>query len=220
MAPRKRFAEKLKHLRESLEEMSTLVEASLENLFFSIENRDKMLAQQIVADDRNVNSLEHSIESQCLFLITTQQPIAGDLRMVSSILKVVTDVERIGDQIADIAELVLQMDHTELETYSCHIQPMITGAKEMVHESMSAFLNRDRVKADEVIRSDDIVDSLFQKVKSDIVVRVKAENADADECLDVLMIAKYLERIGDHAVNICEWEIFRETGTLQDTQVF
>lgn len=220
MAPRKRFAEKLNCLRESLEEMSTLVEASLENLFFSMENRDKMLARQIVADDRNVNSLEHSIESQCLFLITTQQPIAGDLRMVSSILKVVTDVERIGDQIADIAELILQMNHTELETYSCHIQPMIAAAKEMVHESMSAFLNRDRAKADEVIRSDDVVDSLFQKVKSDIVVRVKSESADADECLDVLMIAKYLERIGDHAVNICEWEIFRETGTLQDTQIF
>lgn len=220
MAPRKLFTEKLTHLRESLEEMSTLVEASLENLFFSIENRDKTLAQQIIADDQNVNSLEHNIESQCLFLITTEQPIAGDLRMVSSILKVVTDVERIGDQISDIAELILQMDHTELETYSGHIQPMISAAKEMVHESMSAFLNRDRTKADEVIKADDIVDALFEKVKSDIVVRVKSETADAYECLDVLMIAKYLERISDHAVNICEWEIFRETGTLQDTQVF
>lgn len=220
MAPRKLFTEKLTHLRESLEEMSTLVEASLENLFFSIENRDKTLAQQIIADDQNVNSLEHNIESQCLFLITTEQPIAGDLRMVSSILKVVTDVERIGDQISDIAELILQMDHTELETYSGHIQPMISAAKEMVHESMSAFLNRDRAKADEVIKADDIVDALFEKVKSDIVVRVKSETADAYECLDVLMIAKYLERISDHAVNICEWEIFRETGTLQDTQVF
>ena len=126
-----------------LEEMGNLVEASLKNLFFSIENKDMQLAERIVADDRNVNNLERSIEAQCLMLITTQQPIAQDLRTVSSILKVVTDIERIGDHASDIAELIQQMDHKQLERYSGHLQPMIAASREMVHEAVSAFVARD-----------------------------------------------------------------------------
>ncbi|MDO4294195.1 MAG: phosphate signaling complex protein PhoU [Eubacteriales bacterium] len=220
MTTRKLYSKEMEELTGSLEEMSNLVEASLENLFFSIEKKDKELASRIIRDDHNVNSLERSIESQCLLLITTQQPIAGDLRLVSSVLKVVTDVERIGDHASDIAELILQMDHTQLDAYSSHLKPMITAAREMVHEAVSAFIDRDEVKAGEVIKSDDIVDSLFDKVKHDIAETLKAQHSDAFECIDALMIAKYLERIGDHAVNICEWEIFRETGTIQDTQIF
>ena len=173
------------------------------------------LAERIVADDRNVNNLERSIEAQCLMLITTQQPIAQDLRTVSSILKVVTDIERIGDHASDIAELIQQM-----ERYSGHLQPMIAASREMVHEAVSAFVARDQKKANDVIASDDIIDKLFDKVKNDIVIHIKEDRSDAIESLDALMLAKYLERIGDHAVNICEWEIFRETGTIQDTKVF
>ena len=167
-----------------------------------------------MADDRNVNNLERSIEAQCLMLITTQQPIAQDLRTVSSILKVVTDIERIGDHASDIAELIQQMDHKQLERYSGHLQPMIAASREMVHEAVSAFVARDQKKAD------DIIDKLFDKVKNDIVIHIKEDRSDAIESLDALMLAKYLERIGDHAVNICEWEIFRETGTIQNTKVF
>ncbi len=203
MTTRKLYSEELVQLSESLEEMGNLVEASLKNLFFSIENKDMQLAERIVADDRNVNNLERSIEAQCLMLITTQQPIAQDLRTVSSILKVVTDIERIGDHASDIAELIQQMDH-----------------KQLVHEAVSAFVARDQKKANDVIASDDIIDKLFDKVKNDIVIHIKEDRSDAIESLDALMLAKYLERIGDHAVNICEWEIFRETGTIQNTKVF
>ncbi len=219
MTTRKLFTQELETLCDSLEEMGNMVEASLNNLFFAIENKDQSLAQQIIRDDRNVNNMERSIESQCLALITRQQPIASDLRMVSSILKVVTDIERIGDHASDIAELVLRLSHTQLEIYSGHIQPMITASREMVHSAVSAFIARDGEKSAMVIQSDDVVDELFNKVKHDIVQRLKASGEEADEYVDVLMIAKYLERIGDHAVNICEWEIFKETGAIQDTRI-
>ncbi|MBQ7840528.1 MAG: phosphate signaling complex protein PhoU [Lachnospiraceae bacterium] len=220
MTPRKIYDQELALLRDSLEDMANMVEASLNNLFFAIENKDNELAKQIIKDDHNINNMERSIESQCLSLITKQQPIAGDLRIVSSILKVVTDVERIGDHASDIAELILRLNNAQLETYSAHLQPMITATKEMVHDAVSAFINRDRDHSAEVIESDDVVDELFNKVKTDIANRLRTENGDVDECIDVLMIAKYLERIGDHAVNICEWEIFKETGSIENTLVY
>lgn len=145
MTTRKLYSEELVQLSESLEEMGNLVEASLKIYFFH-RNKDMQLAERIVADDRNVNNLERSIEAQCLMLITTQQPIAQDLRTVSSILKVVTDIERIGDHASDIAELIQQMDHKQLERYSGHLQPMIAASREMVHEAVSAFVARDQKK--------------------------------------------------------------------------
>lgn len=220
MTTRKVYAQEMTQLKDSLEEMSNMAEASLNNLSFAIDNKNDDLAQQIIKDDRNINHMERSIESQCLSIITRQQPIASDLRMISSILKVVTDVERIGDHASDIAELILRLNHKQLETYSAHLQPMITAAREMVHEAVDAFLRRDKDKSAAVIASDDVVDSLFNKVKTDLTDRLKQGSTNADECIDVLMIAKYLERIGDHAVNICEWEIFKETGSIQDTRIF
>lgn len=220
MTARKVYAQEMTQLRSSLEDMSNLAEASLNNLSFAIDSKNDGLARQIIKDDQNINHMERSIEAQCLSIITRQQPIASDLRMISSILKVVTDIERIGDHASDIAELILRLSHRQLEAYSSHLQPMIAAAREMVHEAVSAFLSRDKDKSAVVIASDDVVDSLFNKVKNDLTDRLREGRTNADECIDVLMIAKYLERIGDHAVNICEWEIFRETGSIQDTPIF
>lgn len=220
MTTRKVYAQEMSLLGDSLTEMGNMVEASLNNLFFAIENRDDALAKRIIAADHDVNRMERSIESQCLSLITRQQPIAGDLRKISSVLKVVTDVERIGDHACDIAELVLRLNRKQPESYSVHLQPMITAAREMVHSAISAFLEQDEQRSAQVIASDDVVDELFNKVKNDIADRLKKDCADADDCIDVLLIAKYLERIGDHAVNICEWEIFQKTGSIQDMQIF
>lgn len=220
MTTRKVYTREMLQLKESLEDMGNMAEASLQNLSFAIDSKNDALAHQIIRDDRNINQMERSIESQCLSIITKQQPIASDLRMVSSILKVVTDIERIGDHASDIAELILRLNQKQLELYSAHLLPMITAAREMVHEAVSAFLNRDKEKSALVIQSDDVVDSLFNKVKNDLTDRLKQGNTDTDECIDVLLIAKYLERIGDHAVNICEWEIFKETGSIQDTRIF
>lgn len=220
MTIRKVYAQEMILLSESLTEMSNLVEASLNNLFFAIENKDDELAKRIIAGDHDVNRLERSIESQCLSLITRQQPIASDLRKVSSVLKVVTDVERIGDHACDIAELVLRLNRKQPEIYSAHLQPMITSAREMVHNAISAFLDKDKQRSADVIQADDIVDNLFNQVKNDIANRLKQDSADVDDCIDVLLIAKYLERIGDHATNICEWEIFQETGSIQNIPIF
>ena len=220
MTPRKIYEQELAQLRDSLEDMANLVEASLNNLLFAIENNDDDLAKQIMKDDRQVNHLERKIEAQCLSLITKQQPIASDLRMVSSILKVVTDIERIGDHASDISELILRLHHVKLNAYSAHLQLMITAAREMVHNAVSAFIDRDKDRSAKVIASDDVVDELFNNVKTDITHHLKSGCKGVDECIDILMIAKYLERIGDHAVNICEWEIFKETGAIEDTLVY
>ena len=131
----------------------------------------------------------------------------------------VTDIERIGDQTADIAELMLRMKGTELDTYSRHITGMLGVAKEIVHDAVDAFVNRDSKAADEVIRHDDVVDELFSKVKDDLVRRLQEGVPDVDACVDVLMIAKYLERIGDHAVNIAECELFQESGSIKDIRL-
>ena len=167
----------------------------------------------------NVPISTRNIESRCLSLITRQQPIAGDLRMISAALKVVTDIERIGDQTADIAELMLRMKGSELDLYSRHITGMLGVAKEIVHDAVDAFVNRDSRAADEVIRHDDVVDELFSKVKDDLVRRLQEGVSDVDACVDVLLIAKYLERIGDHAVNIAEWELFQESGSIRDIRL-
>ena len=212
MTMRTIYLEELNGLRKSLAEMGEAVEASFDMLLTAVDSKDEELKMQIIRGDRMINDMERSIESKCLSLITRQQPIAGDLRMISAALKVVTDIERIGDQTADIAELLLRLKGCDLDTYSRHITGMLQVAKEIVHDAVDAFVSRDRKAADEVIRHDDVVDSLFAKVKDDLVFMLQEGVDNIDACVDVLMIAKYLERIGDHAVNVCEWTKYFETG--------
>lgn len=219
MTMRTIYLEELNGLRKSLADMGEAVEASFDMLLTAVDSKDEELKMQIIRGDRMINDMERSIESKCLSLITRQQPIAGDLRMISAALKVVTDIERIGDQTADIAELLLRLKGCDLDTYSRHITGMLQVAKEIVHDAVDAFVSRDRKAADEVIRHDDVVDSLFAKVKDDLVFMLQEGVDNIDACVDVLMIAKYLERIGDHAVNIAEWEIFQESGAIQDIRL-
>lgn len=219
MTMRTIYLEELNGLRKSLAEMGEAVEASFDMLLTAVDSKDEELKMQIIRGDRMINDMERSIESKCLSLITRQQPIAGDLRMISAALKVVTDIERIGDQTADIAELLLRLKGCDLDTYSRHITGMLQVAKEIVHDAVDAFVSRDRKAADEVIRHDDVVDSLFAKVKDDLVFMLQEGVDNINACVDVLMIAKYLERIGDHAVNIAEWEIFQESGAIQDIRL-
>ena len=213
------YMEELDSLRKSVKEMGEAVEASFDQLLSAVDNKDEDLEMKIISGDRVINDMERNIESRCLSLITRQQPIAGDLRMISAALKVVTDIERIGDQTADIAELMLRMKGNELDLYSRHITGMLGVAKEIVHDAVDAFVDRDSKAADEVIRHDDVVDELFSKVKDDLVRRLQEGVSDVDACVDVLLIAKYLERIGDHAVNIAEWELFQESGSIKDIRL-
>ena len=213
------YMEELEKLKNSVEEMGMAVENSFDRLLTAVDNRDKELDKEIIHDDRFINDMERNIEARCLSLITKQQPIASDLRMVSSALKVVTDIERIGDQTADIAELLIRLKDSNLDLFSRHIIGMLQVTKEIVHDAVDAFVKRDSEAARIVIKHDDVVDELFNKVKSDLVELLQGGNADIDACVDVLMIAKYLERIGDHATNIAEWEIFQESGSINDVRL-
>ena len=188
-------------------------------LFEALESQDEEVILKLKNNSKAFSKRQREIESQCLFLITKQQPIVGDLRVVTASLKVVTDIERVGDHVSDMAELLLRLNMKDLSLYSVHVKTMILATKEMIHNAVNAFVERDMESARELIKSDDVVDECFNKVKKDLIESLKKEVKDADECVDVLMLAKYLEKIGDHAVNICEWEIFQETGNISDMRL-
>lgn len=219
MSPRTTFDNELKQLKENVTSMAQRVERNYVRLFEAYENKSEEELNKIIAIDKEINKRQREIESQCLFLITKQQPIVSDLRVVTASLKVVTDIERVGDHVADMAELLLRLNMKELSEYSLHLLPMIDAAKEMVRTAVSAFVDRDKEQAQEVIKKDDEVDELFNQVKTDVIESLKNETGDVDELTDILMIAKYLEKIGDHAVNIGEWEIFQETGNIRDMRL-
>ena len=219
MTPRITFEHALEELKAALEEMGGQVESTYDRLFLAIGAGDKNTVRNILREDRTINDMEKSIESRCLSLITRQQPIARDLRVISATLKIVTDLERAGDHVADIAELALRFENTDIFKYSTHLAAMADAAKEQIHAAVTCFLERDMEAAEEVIKGDDIIDDLFNKVKMDIICYLREGQFPADECIDIMMIAKYLEKIGDHANNIAEWERFQETGNMQDTRL-
>ena len=163
--------------------------------------------------------MERAIESRCLSLILRQQPVASDLRQVSTALKVVTDLERIGDHASDIAELILRIKSEHAYHIVKHLPVMAASAQKMVHDAIEAFIAQDLESALEIIDRDDEVDMLFNQVKTDVIELLKSAPGQADQGIDLLMVAKYLERIGDHAVNVCEWTQFSKTGTLKNVRI-
>ncbi len=219
MSPRIIFDNELKLLRENVAQMARKVEESYDELFKALAEQDENKIMELKKNDKAVSKRQREIESQCLFLITKQQPIVGDLRVVTASLKVVTDIERVGDHVSDMADLLLRLQMKDLSLFSVHVETMIMATREMLHEAVEMFIARDMEAAKRVIREDDIIDECFNKVKYDLIDSLKREVKDADECIDVLMLAKYLEKIGDHAVNIGEWEIFQETGNISDMRL-
>ena len=219
MLPRIIFDNELKLLRENVAQMARKVEESYDELFKALAEQDENKIMELKKNDKAVSKRQREIESQCLFLITKQQPIVGDLRVVTASLKVVTDIERVGDHVSDMADLLLRLQMKDLSLFSVHVETMIMATREMLHEAVEMFIARDMEAAKRVIREVDIIDECFNKVKYDLIDSLKREVKDADECIDVLMLAKYLEKIGDHAVNIGEWEIFQETGNISDMRL-
>ncbi len=214
MSPRINYEKELILLHDNLEEMGRLVEKNLQQLFAALDWRERGTLEEIKGNDHVINDMERTIESKCLTLITKQQPVAGDLRVISATLKVVTDMERAGDQIVDIAELLLRMESMDLGKYSRYFSDMVHETCKMVNEAVDAFISGNREACKKVIDADDLVDELFNKVKEDVISKVKENKISADECVDALMIAKHLEKIADYAVNVGEWGIFQETGNF------
>ena len=219
MSARMNFDHELETLHNELSRMGIYVEKAIDDIFYALENQDMEVAKGIVEGDRFVNDMEKTIESKCLSMIARQQPVARDLRVVSATLKVVTDIERIGDQAADIAEMAIRCQNINIYHVAEKMPDLIKIAKDMVHYAVDAFIQKDEKRAREIIEMDDVADDLFNEVKNSLVECLKAESVNADYLVDILLIAKYLEKIADHAVNICEWGIFRETGAMENVRI-
>ena len=210
---RTRFDMELDNLNSDMIAMGALCENAISEAMQSLFSADKTAAQRTIEEDREIDRKEKDIEALCLRLLLQQQPVARDLRVISSALKMITDMERIGDQSADIAELIRHMHLTPVSRQNKHLSKMADAAKKMVTESIDAFVKKDAALATKVLADDDLVDSLFLKLRHDIIEMIAADPGCGEEAVDVLMIAKYLERIGDHATNIAEWVLFSITGT-------
>ena len=208
---RSRFDEQLAILNRELIEMGALCEEAIALAAKALTDKDKTMAAKVAAMDAEIDQKERNIESMCLKLLLQQQPVARDLRQISAALKMITDMERIGDQAEDISEIVITLDGQYAEN-SALLKGMAESAIQMVTESVDAYVKRDTALAHKVIEMDDIVDDYFDQVKAELISKIAGEPADGEYALDLLMIAKYLERIGDHAVNIAEWVIFSVTG--------
>ena len=208
---RSRFDEQLAILNRELIEMGALCEEAIALAAKALTDKDKTMAAKVAAMDAEIDQKERNIESMCLKLLLQQQPVARDLRQISAALKMITDMERIGDQAEDISEIVITLDGRYAEN-SALLKGMAESTIQMVTESVDAYVKRDTALAQQVIKMDDIVDDYFDQVKAELISKIAGEPADGEYTLDLLMIAKYLERIGDHAVNIAEWVIFSVTG--------
>lgn len=219
MSARITYDHELEVLKQDLKEMTRMVERAIEQTFAAFEDQNYEMLEDVIKGDRTVNDMERAIESRCLSLILRQQPVASDLRQVSTALKVVTDLERIGDHASDIAELILRIKSDHAYHIVKHLPVMAMAAQKMVHDAIEAFTSQDLEEALAIIDRDDEVDMLFNQVKTDVIHLLKSSPDQADQGIDLLMIAKYLERIGDHAVNVCEWTQFSKTGTLKNVRI-
>ena len=206
------FDQELDLLNDDLIKMGSLVESLIKDAVKSLIERDMELANSIVVRDDEVDAMEKAIEARCLQLLLKQHPVAGDLRLISSILKMITDLERIGDQAQDIAEISILFGNEKFIKELTHIPQMADSTIKMLKNSIDAFVNRDKELAYEVIAFDDVVDDLFDTVKEELIDLVSKDRNNGEQSINFLMIAKYLERIGDHAQNIAEWVLFAITG--------
>ena len=213
---RNKFDMQLERLNEQLTYMGELCEIAINKATKALQNGDMEQAKAVREADDEIDQMEKDIERLCLKLLLQQQPVARDLRQISSALKMITDMERIGDQASDIAELSLQLgDVSDIDEISL-IQKMANETMMMVVRGTEAYVTKDLDVAHNVIDNDDVVDDLFDQIKMALVKRIQDNHVKSFEAADLLMVAKYFERIGDHATNIAEWVIYSITGKHVD----
>ena len=208
---RNKFDMQLDRMNEMLIEMGELCGKAIGNATKAVEAKDLEMAKMVITEDEEIDQLEKDIERLCLKLLLQQQPVARDLRQISAALKMITDMERIGDQAADIAEILLSGLIKEMSAHG-YLVDMASQTSEMVKKSIQAFVEKDLDLTRKVIIADNDVDALFDQIKEALISLLAKEQSKGGEALDMLMIAKYLERIGDHATNIAEWVEFSITG--------
>lgn len=207
---RNKYEEQLENLNTSIQSMGKMVEVAIESTILTLLGRDKDAAKTVKANDYVIDDMERDIETQCLKLLLQQQPVAGDLRMITSALKMITDMERIGDHAVDIADLVLDLPDLKYKKIAT-LEEMTSTTLKMIQDGISSYIEHDYNKAKNVIANDDQVDNLYYEIKKDLIDKIKKTD-EGEKILDYLLIAKYIERIGDHAVNIAKWIVFALTG--------
>ncbi|HIR64546.1 MAG TPA: phosphate signaling complex protein PhoU [Candidatus Faecousia faecigallinarum] len=208
---RNHFDQQLSKLHEDLIIMGNLCETAISAAVDAVTKGDGEMARRAMEDDSKIDEMERSIEHLCLKLLLQQQPVARDLRTISSALKMISDMERIGDQATDIAEIAQFIQGMHEQT-NATLHTMASAATSMVREAVDSFVRRDMELARKVIADDDLVDSLFTDTKEQLIGFIAQDPSKGEYYLDLLMIAKYLERIADHATNIAEWVMFSITG--------
>ena len=209
---RNKFDEQLEQLNVALIKTGALCEDAISTAAKALLDNDMELAKKVKPIELEIDQKEREIENLCMRLLLQQQPVAGDLRQISSALKMITDLERIGDQTSDIAELLPYLQNGDITFSKVHIKEMAEATIKMVTDSVDSFVRRDLDLARSVQAYDDVVDGLFNRVKTEIIELIARDSASGEDCVDLLMIAKYFERIGDHAVNIAEWVEYAATG--------
>ena len=211
---RNRFDRQLVQLNNELIEMGGMIEKAISDTVKALVNQDIELASNVIEYDEEIDHQEREIEQLCLKLLLQQQPVAKDLRLISAALKMITDMERIGDHATDISEITIELSKESYIKKLDHIQQMAKETMVMLVQSVEAFVNKDMDKARTVIVHDDVVDDLFNKVKAELIAMIHEDVNAGEQASDLLMAAKYFERIGDHATNISEWVIFSITCLL------
>lgn len=208
---RNRFDEELEKLNVELITMGALCEDAISASVKGLFENDKIMLKKAVETDSQIDQKERDIETLCMKLLLQQQPVARDLRTISSALKMISDMERIGDQASDISEIAEFIGGNKV-IFETHIRDMANAAIKMVTDSVDSFVRKDLNLAYSVMKYDDIVDDLFIKIKNELINFISENKDDSEYCVDLLMVAKYLERIGDHAVNVAEWVEYSLTG--------
>lgn len=207
---RNKYEEQLERLNASIVQMGRAVEIAIESTMLTLMGRDEEAAKSVRQNDDAIDDMERDIEAQCMKILLQQQPVAGDLRVITAALKMITDMERIGDHAVDIADLVLQLPDFKYSKMG-ELDEMTGETIKMIHGCIESFTERNYDKAKNVIAADDTVDSLYHSIKQDLIEKIRRTDK-GDQIMDYLLIAKYIERIGDHAVNIAHWVVFALTG--------
>lgn len=213
---RNRFDRQLEQLNNELINMGSLIEEAIEMAITALMKQDIKKARAVVEFDEEIDEKEKEIESLCLKLLLQQQPVARDLRQISAALKMITDMERIGDHAADISEMTILMADKPYIHNIKHLQSMAKETMMMLVKSIEAYVEKNQEKAEKVILNDDVIDNLYDEIKMELIEVIQKDASNGEQATDLLMVAKYLERIGDHATNIAEWVIFSITGKHED----
>ncbi|NLK96596.1 MAG: phosphate signaling complex protein PhoU [Epulopiscium sp.] len=215
MPIRYEFEKELTRMHKELLKMGALIEQSIDDTIKAMKNQDVALAREVIQRDDEIDQMELVMEAECIMLVTRQQPIASDLRLIASVLKIVTDLERIADHCADISEYVIRLSNEPYKKPLEHIPMMAQQVKKMVKDTIDSYVEKDIGKARKVIDDDDIVDKYFEDIVKEIQDLMKIQEDFIIQGTYFIFIIKYLERMADHATNICEWIEYNITGKLK-----